>query len=618
MDRFTRSGKNNPCPVCDRISDQDCRVKEQGNLVFCHTHPTDPKNPINGYRFHATSKDGLWGVFVNDLRGEKGQLKGRKLRAGETRSQFFYPNRDGTKLLKVEKVKQGSQKQFYQYHWEGDGWVSGVPDKIKPVIPIYRYAEVREAIANKQQIIVVEGETSADALWTIGIASTTFLGGSKKLHSFGKGYKADLSGADLILCPDRDKPGLEHMDDVQKLFPSAKLLKVYPKSPIWSCVPDQGGLDIEDWIQDGATVEDILGAIETNEGKPKKSATDLRKKVEQVEAELDLFQRTLLEQEVGTEYGVRGKTLDKLIDALTPPPPSSMVFLSDLSLSIYDQITSRSESKTLPGYQSGFYELDAMTQGFQPSDLIVLAARPSMGKTALALCITRNIAETYKKPCLVFSLEMSAPQLNYRLLSMESRISSQRLRTGRISSHEWDAVNLATAALSEVEIGIDDNPVLTIEDIHAKTSEVIERKGSISMIGIDYLQLMKCNGSSENRNTEISKISRGLKALAREFNVPIIALSQLSRGVESRRDKRPIMSDLRESGAIEQDADMIMMLYREDYYIKDTPNRGVTEVSIVKHRNGPTGMVKLLFDAENTKFENINPPTSIGAWRERA
>jgi replicative DNA helicase len=620
MAEFTRSGKNNPCPVCDRVSDSDCRVKEQGNLVFCHTHIEDPKQIINGYKFHASTKDGLWGIFLNDLRGNKGQLQGRKIRTGETRSQFFYPNRDGSNLLKVEKVKQGNEKQFYQYHWDGSGWTAGVPDKIKPTIPIYRYAEVREAIAANQQVVIVEGETSADSLWNIGIPATTFLGGSKKLHSFGKGYKADLSGADLILCPDRDKPGLEHMDEVQKLFPSAKLLKVYPKSPIWASVPDQGGLDIEDWITDGATKEEILAAIESKpDGKPKKSAIELRKRVERVESEKNLFERTLLEQEIGSEYGVRGKTLERLIDALEPERESSLVYLSDLSLTIYQQIQTQSESISLPGYCSGFHDIDALTQGFMPSDLIVLAARPSMGKTALALNFALNIAKSYKKHCLIFSLEMSSPQLNYRLLSMVSKISSQRLRTGRVSTHEWQVLSRALGEITEeVPIGIDDNPSLTVDDIREKAETVIKEKGSLSLIVIDYIQLMKCNGGAENRNAEISRISRGLKALARQLNVPIIALSQLSRAVESRTDKRPVMSDLRESGAIEQDADMIMMLYRDEYYHKESENRGVAELSFVKHRNGPTGVVKLLFKEEDTSFTDFSPPINIDDWRNRA
>jgi replicative DNA helicase len=619
MKEFTPSSKGLPCPVCGRTKDSDCRVKEQGNLIFCHTHPDDPKQPINGYKFYATSRDGIWGVFISDIRGDKGQLKGRKIRTGETRSQFFYPNRDGSNLLKVEKIKQGGQKQFYQYHWDGTNWVSGVPDKIKPTIPIYRYAEVREAIAANQPIIVVEGETSADALWTIGIAATTFLGGAHKLNSYGRGYKADLSGADLILCPDRDKPGLEHMDEVQKLFPSARLLKVWQKSPIWLCVPDQGGLDVEDWIAEGATKEDILAAIESApNGKPKKSAVELRKKVEQVDAESDLFQRTLLEQEVGSEYGVRGRNLDRLIDALAPKPESSLVFLSELADAAYLQMEAQAESTTLPGYCTGFHDIDAITQGLMPSDLIVLAARPSMGKTALGLNFALNIAEQYKKPCLVFSLEMSAQQLNYRLISMRSKVSSQRLRTGRISTNEWESVSRAVGELMNVPVGIDDNPSLTVEDIKEKADSVIAQKGDLSLIVIDYLQLMQCNGGAENRNAEISRISRGLKALARQLNVPIIALSQLSRSVESRQDKRPIMSDLRESGAIEQDADMIMMLYREDYYFKDSENKGVTEVSFVKHRNGPTGVVKLLFKADDTSFVDFNPPINIGNWRESA
>ena len=600
---FSKSGKNNPCSVCNRTSDTDCRSKEQDNLIFCHTHIDDPGQTLNGYKYVSATKDDLWGIFVNDQHNSKGELRGRKIRVGEERSQFFYPARDGQALIKIEKVKQGAEKQFYQYHWDGQNWTSGMPDKVKPTIPVYRYSEVKAAIDAGQPVLVVEGESSADALWAIGIAATTFIGGAKKLHSYGKGYKADLSGADLILCPDRDKPGLAHMDEVSKLFPMAKLIRVYPKSPIWACVPDHNGLDVEDWIAEGATPEEILEAVEQSPGKAKKSAGDLRKKVERVEQEQDLFERTLLEQEVSSEYGVRGRTLGRLIEALAPVEKPPVVFLSDLSTALYQKMEERSVNGVSPGYLSGLENVDEILYGFQPSDLVILAARPSMGKTALALNFARNISRTYGVPVIFFSLEMSAAQLNYRLLSMASQVPSQRLRLGKISSQEWVSVSRAVNELIETPIAIDDSSAIRVDDIRVKAQKVITDHGSLSMIVIDYLQLMSAD-SAENRNAEISKISRGLKALARDLNVPVLALSQLSRSVESRSDKRPMMSDLRDSGAIEQDADVIMMLYRDEYYNPNSDDRAVAELSIVKHRNGPTGMAKLLFQKEFGTFQD--------------
>lgn len=288
MGQFEKSSKGNPCPICERTKDSDCRSKEQQNLILCHTITSDPGGPINGYKFYKPTNDGMWGVFLNDQRTAKGELKGRKIRAGEKRSAFYYPARDGTALLKVEKVKQGDQKQFYQYHWDGHQWVAGVPDSIKPSIPIYRYAEVRAAINEGQPIIIVEGETSADALWDIGLAATTFLGGAKKYRSYGTGYKADLEGASLYLCPDRDVPGLAHMDEVAKDFPDARLIKVFPKSPIWLSVPVQNGLDVEDWIAEGATAADILGAVEDRKSEDKRSIDSYLKLQSAIESLIDI------------------------------------------------------------------------------------------------------------------------------------------------------------------------------------------------------------------------------------------------------------------------------------------------------------------------------------------
>ncbi|MEO1636432.1 MAG: replicative DNA helicase, partial [Cyanobacteria bacterium J06631_9] len=266
-------------------------------------------------------------------------------------------------------------------------------------------------------------------------------------------------------------------------------------------------------------------------------------------------------------------------------------------------IEQRSLGMVLPGLSCGFYDLDAMTQGFQRSDLIITAARPAMGKTSFVLNVARNIAAEHKQPVAIFSLEMSKQQLIYRLLSSEAKIESGRLRTGRIAQHEWGPMGHAINTLSELPIFIDDTPGIGVTEIRSKARRLqAENGGALGLILIDYLQLME--GTGDNRVQELSKMTRSLKGLARELNVPIICLSQLSRGVESRTNKRPMMSDLRESGAIEQDADLIMMLYREEYYDPDTPDRGIAEVILTKHRNGPTGTVKLLFQPEYTQFLN--------------
>jgi replicative DNA helicase len=271
------------------------------------------------------------------------------------------------------------------------------------------------------------------------------------------------------------------------------------------------------------------------------------------------------------------------------------------------------EGGDLPGLATGFYDFDNMTNGLQRSDLIIIAGRPSMGKTAFGLEIARKIAEIHYLPVAVFSLEMSREQLIYRLLSSQSKmrptdmgIDSNRLRSGQISENEWGTITSAISRLSELPIYIDDTPNPSVTELRSKVRRLQSEKGrELGLVLIDYLQLMEGSGS-DNRVQELSRITRSLKSLAREMKVPVIALSQLSRGVEARTNKRPMLSDLRESGSIEQDADLVINLYRDEYYNPDTPDKGIAEILIAKHRNGPTGVVKLLFDARLTKFENIS------------
>jgi len=256
------------------------------------------------------------------------------------------------------------------------------------------------------------------------------------------------------------------------------------------------------------------------------------------------------------------------------------------------------------GLPSGYQDLDEMTAGFQPSDLIILAARPAMGKTTLALNIAEFAALKTKKAVVVYSMEMSASQLAFRLISSIGRVNATRLRTGQLEDEDWSRVNMAIKMLSDVKIFIDDTPALSPDVLRSKARR-IKREHDLGLIVIDYLQLMTVPGTGENRATEISEISRSLKALAKELNVPVIALSQLNRSLETRTDKRPVMADLRESGAIEQDADIIVFIYRDEYYHKDSQDKGLAEVIIGKQRNGPTGTIKLKFFGEYTRFDNL-------------
>ena len=276
----------------------------------------------------------------------------------------------------------------------------------------------------------------------------------------------------------------------------------------------------------------------------------------------------------------------------------------DIFSKIFLELKQKSLKPDLPGLSSGFYDLDSLTQGFHQSDLIIIAGRPSMGKTALSLNFALNIVKTSKLPVLFFSLEMAKEQLAYRLLSIEANINPMRLRTGHLDKNDWLKLNTIIKALSNLPLFIDDTPNLSVQDIRSKIKKILFEQNEIGLIIIDYLQLMQ-SSKLDNRVQELSQITRSLKNIAREFKVPLVALSQLSRNVENRIIKRPILSDLRESGSIEQDADLVLMLYRESYYIlnKEIENfPDLTELIIAKQRNGPIGTVQLVFDANYTRF----------------
>jgi len=280
--------------------------------------------------------------------------------------------------------------------------------------------------------------------------------------------------------------------------------------------------------------------------------------------------------------------------------------IKDVLIEVYDNIETLHHAKNdVTGIPSGYRDLDRMTSGFQKNDLIIIAARPSMGKTAFALNIAQNVATSTNENVAIFSLEMGAEQLVQRMLAAEGNINSQRLRTGKLTDEDWTKLTMAMGSLSHAGIYIDDSPGIRVADIRSKCRRLKQEHG-LGMIIIDYLQLIQgSERSRENRQQEVSEISRSLKGLARELQVPLIALSQLSRGVEQRQDKRPMMSDLRESGSIEQDADIVGFLYRDDYYDSEAENSNI-EIIIAKQRNGPTGVVELAFVREYNKFLDLD------------
>ncbi|PJJ30009.1 replicative DNA helicase [Lacrimispora celerecrescens] len=295
-----------------------------------------------------------------------------------------------------------------------------------------------------------------------------------------------------------------------------------------------------------------------------------------------------------------------IFDLLQNRSSGDFVPIRQVAMNVLEKIEEASKNQgTVTGIPTGFIDLDYKTSGLQPSDFVLIAARPSMGKTAFVLNLVDHIAVKKGLPCMVFSLEMSKEQLVNRMLAMESNVDSQKLRTGTLSDSDWDAVVEGIGVIGNSKLIIDDTPGISIGELRSKCRKMKLEYG-LSVVIIDYLQLMSGSGKGgDNRQQEISEISRSLKALAREMNAPVIALSQLSRACETRPDHRPMLSDLRESGAIEQDADVVMFLYRDDYYNKDTDMPNIAEVIIAKQRNGPIGTINLAWRPEYTKFANM-------------
>jgi replicative DNA helicase len=277
-----------------------------------------------------------------------------------------------------------------------------------------------------------------------------------------------------------------------------------------------------------------------------------------------------------------------------------------------DELYSRDSQSEITGVPTGFIDLDRMTSGLQPGDLVIVAGRPSMGKTAFSINIGENVAIDSGLPVAVFSMEMGGAQLAMRMLGSVGKLDQHRLRTGRLNDEDWPRLTHAIQKMNNAQLFIDETPALSSIELRARSRRLSRQCGKLGLIIVDYLQLMAANRAGENRATEISEISRGLKGLAKELNCPVIALSQLNRSLEQRPNKRPVMSDLRESGAIEQDADVILFIYRDEVYNPDSPDKGTAEIIIGKQRNGPIGAVRLTFLGQYTKFDNYTG--SLGVY----
>jgi replicative DNA helicase len=350
------------------------------------------------------------------------------------------------------------------------------------------------------------------------------------------------------------------------------------------------------------------------------SAANLRRYAEIVRERAILRKLIGASDEIATQaFNPQGRPVSQILDEAESRifkigeegsrTKQGFVGIDRLVIELIDRVTELHENgaEEVTGVRTGFYELDRYTAGLQKGDLVVLAARPSMGKTALALNIAEHVAVHEELPVLVFSMEMGASQLAVRMVGSLGRIDQQRLRTGKLHDDEWTRLTEAVDKLGKVSMFIDETAALNPAELRARARRMARQfGGTLGLVIVDYLQLMSgSSGSDENRATELGEISRGLKALAKELQCPVLALSQLNRSVESRNDKRPMMSDLRESGAIEQDADVIMFIYRDDYYNKESKEPGVSEIIIAKQRNGPVGTLKLTFLKPLTRFENM-------------
>lgn len=374
-------------------------------------------------------------------------------------------------------------------------------------------------------------------------------------------------------------------------------------------------LILQEFILTNGLLDDIGGITILNQlSKPIPNITNLDEYIQLIQ---DKFLRRMLiklgYQIINSAY-ITNLSLEKILqdlevkifDLTNNNQRSNIQTSAELFHQIFGELKLKSELETNLGLKSGFNDLDFMTQGFQKSDLVIIAGRPSMGKTAFALEVALHVVKSTHLPTIFFSLEMSKEQVIYRLLGHETYISKHYLQTGNLTKQNWDQIITCIKQFSYLPFYIDDTPNLSILDIRSKLRKILFDHDQIGLVIIDYLQLMGSSSKqTENRVQQLSEITRALKSIAREFKIPVLALSQLSRNLETRINKRPILSDLRESGSIEQDADLVLMLYRDDYYnLLDNPNN-IAEVIIAKHRNGPIGTISLNFDSQFTRFTNL-------------
>jgi KaiC/GvpD/RAD55 family RecA-like ATPase len=527
-----------------------------------------------------------------------------------------YRDRNGKPLVAVKRIDNGDgTKQITQGHWDGTKYANGCPPEIRSQIPVYRYADVRAAIGSgKATVLWVEGEPCADALWSLGIPATTSIGGSSGLRRYGD-YSADLAGANVVVCPDMDKTGMAYAEAVAEMYPTAQWCYAFPDSPWWERLPGNGGLDIADWIDKGATAEQVLSAVGPRR-KPKgeptidldQQAADLEAIVNQYANEQSPVRRALLKARILADFRIGRTELAELESEFKAPPPLSFHHISAPSIEYgcdYLQVLEQKASGEIaPGLSTGFRDLDGKLMGMKPHRLYFIAGRPSMGKSALAENIILNAANQGAS-VLTFTMEMPIDEWKDRATAIYTGIDTNRIASGRIEENEWPLVTEAIAQYNELPIFMDQSPGVTVDQMRRTVDALSKSCGAPQMIVVDYLSLVRASAPNQNRVQEVSAIARDLQVFAKEVACPVVIVSQLSRDLAGRADKRPVLTDLRESGEIEQVADVVLMIHREEEYDENTEDKGIAEILIRKNRQGAKGTVRLLYESHCVRFKDL-------------
>lgn len=630
LEKLREVSKDDPCPICAK-PDWCCHLPD--GAVVCGRVDIPP----DGWqRASGKAKDGR-NVF-QPIRNRVQSRAGRSLpswkRTGkhdadgfEMEIIFQYSEtqrvirRQWSDRREAYKAKNGKLKNklVRPQSLNGDKWewVKG-----SQVWPLYRIDDVRP----EDVLFYVGGEICVESMRKLGLSATCHQGGEGNYLSEIAAQLADIQFRMLVIIPDNDDAGRRAGDELLHYCTQAGVLAAV-LDPLTLHADANEKWDVADWdVAPEQKLDALVAAVamlQPVQHEPPdevgEAADALKSRVEVYAAETDDFRRAIMQREIGSEYGARGALLNLLEAQVKPQPEIKAQPIALGGLDFLDDLEKRSLGLIPPGLMCGFTDFDAMTQGFQRTDLIVAAGRPSMGKSSWALAAAMGVAQLSGLPCPIFSNEMSTQQVRQRLVAAHSGIDLFRLRSGQIAQNEWPKIQQSIDFVFSLNLWIDESKGITPAYVHWVCEEIRQQTGQpLGLITVDYLNNMNPSiTGTGNLYQDSSRIVRECKDMlgagdakvggrdVAGLNAPCVLVSQLSRGVEGRTNKRPQMSDLRETGAIEEAADMICMFYREEYYDPDTVDRGIAELIIAKHRNGPTGTVKLLFEKTLAKFQNL-------------